>query len=477
MKSIKKHYNINNNNIVQIPILKSLGNKNEEKLTFDKLLNFIENNKELILNPKNELKTELDTLDHNLTDDNLIFSINNVDNKNNLDISILEMGYVDKINFLPPNLNKLFYKNLNLIRTGVLTNIPDMNNNISFITSILSCLMSNFNMKSIDEQINYIKCIINLVYKNFNNNYAKYKLFKWKKENVLDNLNKLNINYQISYLYAEYFHINIFIIDLKEDKLYATNNNFISFKKNIFLIKINNNYEPIYFNDKKYLQYNSDIINTILENIENVNIFDNEENKFNIHIDNLDKYLNNKVKLDLKDKILLRKFTNNDRNNYEKDNNNIVKNNIKEINKNEENNNIKNIDSDINNFEEDNELVNVDKFDISETENYNIISETKNINNQNNNKKIFYEKLNDINTNQEIIDNIKNNKNLEIKENIKDNKNLEIKIKYNKKDLEQYKLEEIKNIAKKENINLKHKVDGKNKMKTKLQLIKEILNI
>lgn len=444
MISVKNRQNsITNDNIIQVPILKPIGSNNGEKLTFESLLKFIENNKEYLLNPINNSDNEFEEDDQNF-EDNILLTID--EKKEDKEMKMLGLGDVDKIDYISTNLKKIFHEDLNLIRAGVLSNIPKLDNNVSFVSSIITCLISNFNMKPQSEQINYIKCVIEQVNKNFINFYtSEYKKLGWDKNTVFKDLQSLKLNYKTLKIYTDYFHVNIFLLNLKEDKLYFTNNIFIPFKKNLFLIQINENvFEPIFFNEKKFLQHNYEIINTIINNNNLVSIFGNEgkDNKFMVQIESLEKYLSIKnIKMDFNDKLLLRRMG-------------LMK---QETEENKENNTEKIlIDSDVNNFEEDNEERQEDEEE-DDDENCDLISETDNDNNNNKynqtkvaEKTIFYKKVDE----QQIS---------------------KQEIKYNKKELEQKKIDDIKNIATKLNISLKQSIKGKEKLKTKSQLIDEIL--
>ena len=131
------------------------------------------------------------------------------------------------------------------------------------------------------------------------------------KNTVMNDLLNFKANSNVFKIYADYFHINIFLVNLKQDKIYFTNNIFIPFKKNLFFLQIKENvFEPLFFNEKQFLQYNSDVIHK-LTNTKNcvTSLLTGDEFSFKITEEQLDKYLVCKdSKMDYKDKILLKKM-------------------------------------------------------------------------------------------------------------------------------------------------------------------------
>src|SRR5438874_705980 len=118
---------------VQIPLLQSIGNKDMgNKISFDILVKFIEDNKQLLLNPQNDIIAEPE---------------NKVSSEPiSTDIDFIGIGDSKEISFLPDNLHNIFadFKK-DMFRFGVLREIRDkVTLNISLLSSILVCLKNDF---------------------------------------------------------------------------------------------------------------------------------------------------------------------------------------------------------------------------------------------------------------------------------------------------------------------------------------------
>ena len=153
-----------------------------------------------------------------------------------------------------------------IIRYGVI-----QNDNLSFLYSILFSLDEDFKIFEIEEQTKYINVLKNKVYEEVTekNLLKKLNLVKngWNKKNVLELLKIGQINNNYIYYISSYFHINLFVFDYHDDKIYPYYNEdkFNKYKLNILIFKYNNRYEPlIYLDNTKIFGHNSDILNKIL---------------------------------------------------------------------------------------------------------------------------------------------------------------------------------------------------------------------
>lgn len=417
-----------NNNV---PLLRQFGSSN--KITYDNLLKFINDNKEYILNPHN---------DDSINNSNNNFLDNNFAGNANLR-NILDIGETEKINYLPLNVDKILHlNNSSLLRTGVIESIKDTQINVSVISCILTCLSSNFLSKSPAEQTTYISYVFNKINGYFTNNFEQeYKNFGWKKMEVSKDLQNI-ISHKFLKICADFFHVNLFILNCNDDIISYIGNTFIPYKKNIFLFDLgDHSYQPLFFNDSKYLQYNSYYIQNIISNSDFINVInmDNKYNspiKFEISIESLEKYLSEKeIKLTFKDKMLLKKM-------------NYNKNDKTDIEKN---------DTDINDYEEINDN-NVDSIEIENISDIDSINDNS-VNSDTESDESENDETDDIITKSPTsISSVKN------------------KEKYNKKLLDSKKIDELKNIATQLNITHKINVNGKEKLKTKKQLVDDILN-
>jgi hypothetical protein len=100
---------------------------------------------------------------------------------------------------------------------------------------------------------------------------------------------------------ADYFYINIFILDIQDDKIYVNypEEQFNIFKMNLFLIFYNDVFEPL-INENKLWNYNQEYIKKLINvNSSNINVFNDNFSKdytdkvFQIGSEDLTKYLNN----------------------------------------------------------------------------------------------------------------------------------------------------------------------------------------
>ena len=121
------------------------------------------------------------------------------------------------------------------------------------------------------EQMTYIKVLKNKIYDEITekNLLKKLNLVKngWNKKNVLNLLKNHEVNNNYIYYICSYFHINLFIFDYNQDKIfvYYNDDKFNKYKFNILLLYYDKKFEPlIYLDQTKNFSHNSDILNKIL---------------------------------------------------------------------------------------------------------------------------------------------------------------------------------------------------------------------
>lgn len=300
-------------NITKQPILRHIGFKNsQEPLSFNMLVKFIQDNSDLIINPKSF---------DNSTHEDVI-----TPNSKKLDSTLIPLNINDisELIFLPPNLNNIFKKYLSsMLRLGVVDKydkIKDFKNveHLSIISSVLACLIGDFQGKIVTEQAVYVKSIYDIMIKGVYGTMFEsfgYKKYKWDKKEVFSNITNLTSNHILLRIISDILHINIFVLDSIEDVLlYIGNEIFVPHKKNIFvLLHPNNIFEPIYFKESKYLQSNSLIIQHLLANPDFVSVINFSPKKtvidFAVGEENIANYIPKvNVKLSYKDKILNNKL-------------------------------------------------------------------------------------------------------------------------------------------------------------------------
>lgn len=143
--------------------------------------------------------------------------------------------------------------------------------NVSFIYSVMYCIKKSIIEKDTDNFINILKekMIADLTEKKLHM-ILKYRQFKWTIKDISDSIkNDTNDKVLIRYV-ADYFNINIFIVNITEDKVFAifSEEALNIHKPTIFLSFYNNTFEPLTF--ESHLLWNNTIIfNKILSTDKN----------------------------------------------------------------------------------------------------------------------------------------------------------------------------------------------------------------
>jgi hypothetical protein len=139
---------------------------------------------------------------------------------------------------------------------GITTHINKIN--VSFYTSLLTIINDDFITLTDDEEIIVINKFKNEIISNlFPNSIEKLLL---TKKDIID-----DIRYNIQ-LIADYFDINILILDFKNDNIKISYYDEICnpWKPIIILANYDNNWEPIMYDSKKMFSYNDINIKKIL---------------------------------------------------------------------------------------------------------------------------------------------------------------------------------------------------------------------
>lgn len=251
----------------------------EVRISIEDVISYINTNKREIDNigiisvsQKSDKKKEFQIYDENKCDS---------ESKSEVEIetSILEINHVQKIKTLPQHLKSLFGDFISeFIHMGVISKLNDESNkNISFFSSILCCLKQSFNELSISDQKKYLIKFFDEIKQNiFHEGFTKFKYaqLKWDKNSIHNDISlHLVTKYIIRYI-ADYFHINIFLLDLVNDITYYTGGDFVPYKKNIFLLRYDNDhFEPLFTAKSKYMTFGDDIIKHLIKNKEYVQTF------------------------------------------------------------------------------------------------------------------------------------------------------------------------------------------------------------
>jgi hypothetical protein len=216
------------------------------------------------------------------------------------------------INDFPPRLKQIFDPFIsNLERCGNMKTYnnknEEKNHNISLFYSILFCILDSFNFELSDnKQIKLIYDFRDKLIKDINrlNLYEKfkYKNIGWTKNELIKSINNFKNNKMVIRFLSDYFHINIFLLDIQDDKIYAIfkEEYFNIFKMNLFLVFHNNMFEPMILTKHTLLNYNDEPLKKLI-NVDKltINIFNDDfsvkpvSKVFQIGTENLDEYLSN----------------------------------------------------------------------------------------------------------------------------------------------------------------------------------------
>jgi hypothetical protein len=438
----------------------------DKKLDLTTLVKFIKDNLELIQNPENDLSQSIDGDATESDGEEKTYTMN--------PLEILASECLKK---LPSNLTEIFRSHLeNMTRFGVVRNMDNKTkNNISFYTSLFSCIEKDFLMQPEKNQLTYIKTLVgrlSLLVKGELFTKMNYKMFGWVSGKVSDDVAKYDVNNFTLRLISDYFHVNLFVIDIEDDSLKASiGNNFIPYKKNIFMIRIEgNNFEPVFYNDKKFLEHDSTLIKDLLKNSDRLEIYDvnlklsSDTQVFEVKEEELDKYIIVQKDYHVAGPKLDFKILKNQRMKEQREKEN------KEIKEDEESAEIKDSKETaehVNNFTE--MTVNDDDSDIvsdleSDSNNSILLDDTKvkKLIVKDKNKKVTKKKVNS-DSDDEAEDEVDEEEDTLSEYGI-DLKNVSSAM----------KLTELQSIAKKLKISISSKEKGKTKLKTKQQLADEI---
>lgn len=292
-----------NNNMLRVPIFQSIGNTNQnnfesnKKLTFDDLLKFINDNKKYILDPDDRSPdVEYKSMDKYSLIIDTMQNISGAGTK----IKKLQPFQTDILKNHATIQNIFDVEKISVTRVGIMN---DMNGkNISFLSSVFFLVIENFSQLYLEEQYSYINNFISLAESKLND-YIKLQKLKWNKADALYSIKSFDFNKFIVKYVSDVLHVNIFIVT--NENIILNNTEYTKYKKNLFLIKIDDCYEPILFNGHKYLRYDAIINSGVIHPLLLMYSPGLEKTCPLVEtIDNLDIYFKN-VKLDYGDKVLL----------------------------------------------------------------------------------------------------------------------------------------------------------------------------
>jgi hypothetical protein len=259
-------------------------------ITIDQIINYIEQNKKFINITPNE--TTIQMTDTMIRSDGFD-QVNNMLDEN-------AYGKKTKLENLSPNLGSIFDQ-FNFCRIGVIShvNVP-LNVDVSYVSSILMLLDSNFKNMEESEQIEFTQTCIKKFHKESKQNFSKfgYDQLGWVAKDFINNVKNFKMGKDIMRYVADFLAINIFVLDNETDSLiYIGTKTFCRYKKNVFLLKIKNDkFEPIFSDDMFCMNYCSPIIKKLLNSRFLVEYMDcnfkneREENNLIVGEEDLSKY-------------------------------------------------------------------------------------------------------------------------------------------------------------------------------------------
>lgn len=187
-----------------------------------------------------------------------------------------------EVDYLPTNLSQIFKLNSGqkYLHAGCLRtiNVKTKTLMVSFYSSILSCLIQQFFSAPLGEQINFtLKLLDRLKKDSCGTTYTElaYKRrYGWKPNDIENEINMNLVTQNVMKFVSDYFHINIFILNLEKDLLHFGGDEYIPYKRTIFLIKYPDGiFEPLFVGNTRAFTVDNEIIKEIRNDMDCVNVF------------------------------------------------------------------------------------------------------------------------------------------------------------------------------------------------------------
>lgn len=263
--------------------------KTGKRISLDDLYAFIKKNKQAF--------KDVGCVDLNDTKDTTVYT------------SLEKLHFQDfrKVNYLPKNLANIFklhsadfgkYIHVGTLKTINLKRQDVANLQISLYSSIMTCLKQSFLSLPVSTQVDFIsKLVDRLQNESKGSKYEEFcyaRKYRWKKSDISNDItHSLSGGNIIKYL-SDYFHINIFILDVDKDELYFGSDEYVPYKKSIFLLKYaDETFEPFFTEQTKTFSVTDKIIERIRSKSKDVNVYvlcDNMDFKFQEVEEDLDWY-------------------------------------------------------------------------------------------------------------------------------------------------------------------------------------------
>jgi hypothetical protein len=274
---------------------------------------------------------DLGTNSNNNSNDNNEYDLTVNNNMEDIAFKQLIFGESSNITDLPKNLKSMFDPFIkNISRYGIKS--EDAISNKSLISSVLYCIWNNFLDLEEDEKIQLTsklnkKLIGDVVNGDLFDEYG-YKKQGWIKKELRESITNYRNNKMVLQVLSDYLHINIFLLNVSEDKLYAIYSEelFNMFKMNLFITHNDGHFEPLCYNNNKLWRFDDEPLKKLINvekqkiNVMNVDFKSaGEERVFQVGSEDLDKYMDNDEENDEENKIVISKDGDkeNEENNYD----------------------------------------------------------------------------------------------------------------------------------------------------------------
>lgn len=153
----------------------------------------------------------------------------------------------------------------NIKRHGI--DIDQDSLNLTLYDAILSSLIANYTLYSKDDQGVFRSKLRNsLTYYTSNIDTNKYVSFAWTKKDIVSSILQYKANKIILKIIADYFNINIFILNVAENRIYIVSDiNFYDiFRPSIILSYYDNVFEPVSYKNEHILMNDNELLKKLI---------------------------------------------------------------------------------------------------------------------------------------------------------------------------------------------------------------------
>jgi hypothetical protein len=199
-----------------------------------------------------------------------------------------ELNFQDikKIDIFPKAIEEVLNpKSTHYCHSGVLKYITKGNKtNISFYSSVLTCLKQNFISQTTSFQFNFLTRFIDILLSEIHTTKFEqfgFRNFNLSKTDLHNFIERGKINEYVIKFVSDFLYVNIFILNVNDDKIDFFNNTFIPYKKNIFIIQYTeSDFEPLFTEYTKIFSITTPLIQKIINDKSSVCQYDFTDESF-----------------------------------------------------------------------------------------------------------------------------------------------------------------------------------------------------